>query len=197
MGRNKWERTDPLFRGLPWQSIIQSSTTAQRGIILVSMWRWDAEKRRSGRRSLIRLWKQPGRSTGQSPTSAWKIEIRILFRPAPLLGSLNLRREQSLRICRRCQRPWNWSAGANFSIATFAAVDPRELLSEKTSSPAVTNSNNWPRRGGNWGLPEKKNTLNGSLSSEAGRIWSQPGHASLSCGRRLRFTGSRCSRRRL
>src|SRR5207237_10341857 len=45
-GRNKWEGLILLFRGLPWQSIDpEFYNLRHQAINLVSMWRWDEEKR--------------------------------------------------------------------------------------------------------------------------------------------------------
>src|SRR5882724_2666655 len=46
-GQNKWEGLILLFRGLPWQSINpEFYNLRHRAINFLSMWRWDAEKRR-------------------------------------------------------------------------------------------------------------------------------------------------------
>ena len=94
-GRNKWEGLILLFRGLPWQSIDpEFYNLRHRAINFVSMWRWDAEKRRLTAALSAPLGREPGREYGVSldlRSENWNIR-NSFSGPAPLLGSLNLRR---------------------------------------------------------------------------------------------------------
>ena len=79
-GRNKWEGLILLFRGLPWQSINPEFYNLQhRAINLVSMWRWDAEKRRTVAVLSAPLGSKPGREYGVSldlRSENWNIRDR-------------------------------------------------------------------------------------------------------------------------
>jgi len=190
-GRNKWEGLILLFRGLPWQSINpELYNLRQRGINLVSMWRWDAEKRRAVAVLSSPLGSKPGREYGVSldlRSENWNIR-NSFSGPAPLLGSLNLRREAiAAQFVDVVSGRWNWSAGGELSHRDFRSVIPGVALSENLLARGYQLKQLAQAGAEIWDLPEKRITLNGSLSSEAGRIWSQPGHAFFKLRPSLRF----------
>ena len=190
-GRNKWEGLILLFRGLPWQSINpEFYNLRHRAINLVSMWRWDAEKRRAVAVLSAPLGSKPGREYGVSldlRSENWNIRDSFSG-PAPLLGSLNLRREAvAAQFVDVVSGRWNWSAGGELSHRDFRSVIPGVALNQNLLARGYQLKQLAQVSAEIWDLPEKRITLKGSLSSEAGRIWSQPGHTFLKIQPSLRF----------
>jgi len=190
-GRNKWEGLILLFRGLPWQSIDpEFYNLRHRAINLVSMWRWDAEKRRLTAALSAPLGSEPGREYGVGldlRSENWNIR-NSFSGPAPLLGSLNLRREAiGAQFASVVSGRWNWSAGGELSHRDFRSVIPGVALSQNLLARGYQLKQLAQVGAEIWNLPEKRITLKGSLSSEAGRIWSQPGHAFIKLQPWLRF----------
>jgi tetratricopeptide (TPR) repeat protein len=190
-GRNKWEGLILLFRGLPWQSINPEFYNLQhRAINFVSMWRWDAEKRRVFAVLSAPLGSKPGMQYGLNldlRSENWNIRDSFSG-PAPLLGSLNLRREAiGAQFASVVSGRWNWSAGGELSHRDFRSVFQGVALTDNLLARGYQLKQLAQVGAEIWDLPEKRITLNGSLSSEAGRIWSQPGHAFLRLQPSLRF----------
>lgn len=189
-GRNKWEGLILLFRGLPWQSINpEFYNLRHRAINLVSMWRWDAEKRRALAILSSPLGK-PGREYGVSldlRSENWNIR-NSFSGPAPLLGSMNLRREAvAAQFVDVVSGRWNWSAGGELSHRDFRSVIPGVALSEDLLARGYQLKQLAQVGAEIWDLSEKRITLKGSLSTEAGRIWSQPQHGFLKLRPSLKF----------
>jgi len=108
--------------------------------------------------------------------------------PAPLLGSLNLRREAvAAQFVDVVSGRWNWSAGGELSHRDFRSVIPGVALNQNLLARGYQLKQLAQVSAEIWDLPEKRITLKGSLSSEAGRIWSQPGHTFLKIQPSLRF----------
>jgi tetratricopeptide (TPR) repeat protein len=190
-GRNKWEGLILLFRGLPWQSINpEFYNLRHRAINFVSTWRWDAEKRRVLAILSAPAGGKPGREYGVSldlRSENWNIR-NSFSGPAPVLGSLNLRREAvAAQFVDVISGRWNWSAGGELSHRDFRSVIPGVALSENLLARGYQLKQLAQVGAEILDVPEKRITLMGSLSSEAGRIWSQPGHAFFKLRPSLRF----------
>ena len=190
-GRNKWEGLILLFRGLPWQSIDpEFYNLRHRAINLVSMWRWDAEKRRLTAALSAPLGSEPGREYGVGldlRSENWNIR-NSFSGPAPLLGSLNLRREAiGAQFASVVSGRWNWSAGGELSHRDFRSVFEGVALTTNLLARGYQLKQLAQVGAEIWNLSERRITIKGSLSSEAGRIWSQPGHAFLKLQPSLRF----------
>jgi len=190
-GRNKWEGLILLFRGLPWQSIDpEFYNLRHRAINLVSMWRWDAEKRRLTAALSAPLGREPGREYGVSldlRSENWNIR-NSFSGPAPLLGSLNLRREAiGAQFASVVSGRWNWSAGGELSHRDFRSVFEGVALTTNLLARGYQLKQLAQVGAEIWNFSERRITLKGSLSSEAGRIWSQPGHAFLKIQPSLRL----------
>jgi tetratricopeptide (TPR) repeat protein len=175
---NKWENLLLFFRGLPAQTIYPEVFNLEnRAINLTSLYRWDAQKRHvhlSLTGPLEGNPKQKIAFAADLRDENW--DLRDSFTgPAPLLGSLNLRREAvSFDFTSFSSGRWSWSAGAEVSHRDFrkiipgSALDPGLLLKGyQLKQTAQLNADLWR-------IPERRLTLSGSLSSGAGRIWSQP-----------------------
>jgi len=190
-GRNKWEGLILLFRGLPWQSIDpEFYNLRHQAINLVSMWRWDAEKRRLSAAVSAPMGSKPGRQYGISldlRSENWNIRDSFSG-PAPLLGSLNLRREAiAAQFASVVSGRWNWSAGGELCHRDFRSVFQGVALTDNLLARGYQLKQLAQAGAEIWDSPEKRITLKGSMSSEAGRIWSQPGHAFIKLQPALKF----------
>jgi hypothetical protein len=123
------------------------------------------------------LGSKPGRQYGVSfdlRSENWNIRDSFSG-PAPLLGSLNLRREAvAAQFVDVVSGRWNWSAGGELSHRDFRSVIPGVALNQNLLARGYQLKQLAQVGAEIWDVPEKRITLKGSLSSEAGRIWSQP-----------------------
>lgn len=184
--RNGWgdstlESLFLVFRGLPLQTIYPSYfNLGHNAVNIRSLLRWDAEKRRawmefSGplRNSAKRRYSLNLDLRGEN----W--DIRPSFTgPAPLLGSLNLRREAvgadflSVESGRR-----TWSVGAEFSHRDF-----RSIIAGTALTPGLTARGYQLKQVAQINstllyMPEHRLTVKADASSQLGRLWSDPGEA--------------------
>ncbi len=180
-GETKWEKLFLLFRGLPFLSVNpEIYNLRHQAINFVSMYRWDPEKRR--------LLAQLSAPFTANPKFRYALiadlrgenwEIRPSFQgPAPLLGSLNLRREAvAANFASFESGRWRWSAGAEVSHRDFRSVIPGPAVTPSLLAKGYQLKQITQLDAGLWRLPEHRLTLQGGLSSQAGRIWSQPSHS--------------------
>src|SRR5207244_11226461 len=121
-----------LFRGLPYQTINpEFFNIGGSGVNVVSLVRWDSEKRRvlaSVSGPLHRDPKRRYRVSADLRNENW--DIRNSFSgSAPLLAALNLRREAAAaEITSFSTGRWNWSTGGEFSHRDFRSVLPGVAL---------------------------------------------------------------------
>lgn len=190
-GQGTLEKLFLLFRGLPFQSITpEAYDVRDQAINFVSMVRWDAEKRRLRAQLSGPFKANPKLRYGLSAdlrSENW--DIRNSFQgPAPIIGSLNLRREAvaadfaSLESGR-----WQWSAGAEVSHRDFRSVIPGTALSPSLLTKGYQLKQITRLDAELWRVPERRLMLEGGASSQAGRIWSQPSHSFEKLQASLRF----------
>ncbi|MGC2184592.1 MAG: bacterial transcriptional activator domain-containing protein [Terriglobales bacterium] len=177
-GQGTLEKLFLLFRGLPFQSITpEIYSLRQQAINFVSMYRWDAEKRRLGARLSSPFQANPKFRYGLTAdlrSENW--DIRNSFQgPAPVLGSLNMRREAvGVDFAAFESGRWQWSAGAEISHRDFRSVVPGTVLTPSLLTKGYQLKQITQLDAELWRLPERRLTLDGSVSSQLGRIWSQP-----------------------
>ena len=95
-----------------------------------------------------------------------------------MLGSLNLRREAvAADFASMESGRWRWSAGAEVSHRDFRSVIPGTALTPSLLAKAYQLKQLTTLDAELWGSPERRLTLEGGVSSQAGRIWSQPSHS--------------------
>ena len=182
-GSNTREGLFSLFRGIFQQTLHpEFFNLRQSAVNLVSLVRWDAQKRRalvsiSGPLRRDPQWRY--RVAVDLRNENW--DIRDSFAgPAPLRGALNLRREAiSAGVTSVNSGRWSWSTGAEFSHRDYRSVFTGSAL-----TPEVLLAGNQLKHLGqlNYELlrvPERRFVANATVSSQAGRIWSQPAHAFL------------------
>ncbi len=190
-GQGKLEKLFLLFRGLPFQSITpEFYDLGHQAINFVSLYRWDAEKR------LVRA-QLSGPFKGNPKfrygliadlrSENWNIR-NSLQGPAPLLGSLNLRRESmGADFASMESGRWRWSAGAEISHRDFRSVIPGTTLTPSLLAKGYQLKQLSQVDAELWRRPERRVTLEGGVSSQAGRIWSQPSHSFEKLQESLRF----------
>ena len=191
-GKAQWEKLFLLFRGLPFLAITpEIYNLRHQAINFVSLYRWDAEKRRvlaelSGpfkanpkfRYGLIAdlrgenwdirdSFQGPGAVAGKFESSAGSGGRRVRFRGKRTLAMVGWSRNLASRFSQRISGSGAdsracWPKG--YQLKQLAQVDA-EL----------------------WRLPERRLTLEGGVSSQAGRIWSQPSHSFEKLQGSLRF----------
>jgi hypothetical protein len=190
-GQNKLEGLFLLFRGLPFQSINpEFFNLGHEDVNLVSLFRWDAEKRRVSANVSGPVGRKPALRYGVSVdlrSENW--DIRNSFSGlAPVLGSLNLRREAvSAEFTSMVSGRWSWSAGGELSHRDFRSVMPGAALTPSLLATGYQLKQLAQVDFAIWRRPESRMTINSSVSSQAGRIWSQPGEAFEKLQTSLRF----------
>ena len=180
-GKNKWQGLLSFFRGAFQQTLYPEFFNINHsGINVLSMLRWDSEKRRATG-SVSGPWRQNAqwryRLGADLRNENWDIR-RSFSGPAPVLGALNLRREAvSTEISSFVNARWMWSTGAELSHRDFRDVFLGStlaplLLSQGYQLKHIAESTYDLLR-----LPERRFVLRAGASSQIGRIWSQPSHS--------------------
>jgi tetratricopeptide (TPR) repeat protein len=190
-GQGKLEKLFLLLRGLPFQSVTpEVYNLRDQAINFVSMYRWDAQKRR-----VLAQLSGPFKA---NPKFHYRLmadlrgenwDIRKSFQgPAPVLGSFNLRREAvGADFASMESGRWRWSAGAEVSHRDFRTVAPGTVLTPSLLAKGYQLKQLTQVDAELWRLPERRLTLDGVASSQVGRIWSQPSHSFEKLQGSLRF----------
>ena len=180
-GQTKLEKLFLLFRGLPFLSITPEYYNLRRQAVnLTSMYRWDAEKRRLSAELSGPFRGNPKFRYGllaDLRSENW--DIRNSFQgPAPLLGSLNMRREAVGASFSSFENGrWHWSAGGEVSHRDFRSVIPGTALTPSLLARGYELKQTASVDTVLLRLPERRLTIEGGASSQAGRLWSEPSHS--------------------
>ena len=181
LGQNKKEALFRMFRGLPFQSVhLEIFNIGQSATNIVSLYRWDAEKRRVLAQLSGPFHGDP-RYRYQITTDLrgenWNIQSSFQG-PTTLLGSLNMRREAlAFNFSSFARGRWQWSTGAEVSHRDFRSVIPGVALTPELLAKGYQLKQLSQLDVSIWRLPERRLTLDGAVSSQAGRLWSEPGHS--------------------
>ena len=180
-GRSKSEGLFLLFRGLPFLTVNpEYYNIHHEAINLVSFFRWDPEKRRvhadfSG--PFEHSAKYRYQLVGDLRNENWNITNSSSER-ATVLASLNLRREAlSFGIASFDSGRWRWSAAAEISHRDFRSVVPGIVLTPELLAKGYQLKQSVLLEGTLWHIPESRFTIDGQVSSQAARLWSQPGES--------------------
>ena len=190
-GQGKLEKLFLLFRGLPFQSITpEIYNLRHQAINFVSMYRWDADKRRLQAQLSSPFQANPKfryRLSVDLRSENW--DIRNSFQgPAPVLESFNMRREAvGMDFAAFESGRWQWSAGAELSHRDFRSVVPETALPPSLLARGYQLKQITQLKAELWRLPERRLTLEGGASSQLGRTWSQPSHSFEKLQGSLRF----------
>jgi hypothetical protein len=98
--------------------------------------------------------------------------------PSTVLGALNLRRESlSAEISRLVGARWSWSTGLEVSHRDFRNVVAGIALTPELLAQGYQVKQTWQLKYELWRWAERRLTISSGVSSQAGRIWSQPGQS--------------------
>ncbi|MGZ4731651.1 MAG: tetratricopeptide repeat protein [Terriglobales bacterium] len=194
-GQGKLEKVFLLFRGLPFQSVTpEVYNLRHQAINFVSMYRWDADKRR-----LLARLSSPFKAdpkfryglTADLRSENW--DIRNSFQgPAPVLGSFNMRREAvGVDFASFESGRWQWSAGAEISHRDF-----RSVIAGTASTPSLLTKGYQLKQitqlsAGLWRVPERRVTWRVACPRRQGVSGRNPRTYSRSCKAHCGFTGFR------
>jgi tetratricopeptide (TPR) repeat protein len=180
-GQTKLEKLFLLFRGLPFLSVTpEVYNLRHQAVNFVSLYRWDAQKRRLSAELSGPFKANPKFRYGliaDLRSENW--DVRKSFQgPAPLLGSLNMRRESvAASLASFESGRWRWSAAAEVSHRDFRSVVPELALTPTLLAKGYQLKQLAQLDATLWRLPDRRLTLEAGLSSQAGRLWSQPSHS--------------------
>ncbi|WP_394766667.1 hypothetical protein [uncultured Paludibaculum sp.] len=180
-GKSTVEGVISTLRGIGYQTVFPEYFNAGGSAINVtSLVRWDAQKRRL----------MAGVSAPLSGGSRYRFQAGVDGRnenwdlrpsftgPAPILGSLNLRRTAvSGNVTSFRAGGWSWSTGTELSHRDYRNVSagpglPREVLLEGYQLKSITQLDH-----DLWRMPIHRFESRAHVSSETARIWSAPAHA--------------------
>jgi hypothetical protein len=180
-GDSKIEALLRTFRGLPFQEITPEYFNINRSAVnIVSLMRWDPDKRRLTATVSSPLFEDP----------RWRLELNVDLRNenwdvvssftgnVPLLAALNLRREAStVCITRLVGGHWRWALGGEVSRRDY-----RNVFAGSTLTPQLLASGYQLKQSARLEyeflrLPERRLTWSGGVSSQAARLWSEPGQS--------------------
>jgi hypothetical protein len=174
----KWEALFVLLRGLPFLSINpEFYNFRHKAINFVSLFRWDPQKRR-----VFAQFSSPFEGTAKYRYDVvtdlrnenW--DLRNSFTgPAPVFASLNLRREAvGFSLASFANDRWRWSASAEISHRDFRSIVPGTVLTPELLAKGYQLKQTAQLTALLWHMPEKRFTVEGGISSQAARLWSQP-----------------------
>ena len=185
-GDSKLESLFLFFQGLPFQEVNpQFYNLHGQAINFVSMYRWDAQKRR--------IFAQSSGPFEHGAKYRWGLAtdlrdenwaIRSGFTgPAPVLASFNMRHEMAaFDLASYAGDRFRWSAGAEVSHRNFRSVVP-ETASSPTPGPVLTPQmlatgyqlkQQAQLSSTIWRVPERRFAVTAGAASDAARLWSQP-----------------------
>jgi tetratricopeptide (TPR) repeat protein len=177
-GHTKLEAAFLLLRGLPFSSVDPEYYNLHRQAInFVSMYRWDAQKRR-----VFAQFSNPFEHSAKIRYDVgadlrdenWVIRNSFAG-SAPVLGSVNLRHEQlTFDLASHASWRWNWSVGAEVSHRDFRSVDAGTVLMPALLAKGYQLKQRLQLDAALWRFPERRFTVDAGVSSEAARLWSQP-----------------------
>jgi len=179
-GANRWQGLLSIFSGVFYQTIYPEYFNVNRSAInIVSLVRWDDEKRRAYADVSGPLWRDPKyrwHAGLDLRNENW--DIHSAFKgPSPLLGALNLRKEAaSGEISSFTSGRWTWSTGAEFSHRDY-----RNVFAGTSLAPTIVLRGFQLKHLAQinyelWRISEHRFTVDSNARSELGAIWSDPRH---------------------
>lgn len=179
-GANRLQGLISLLRGLPFQTVHPEFYNIRgRAINSVSLYRWDAQKRR--------IWTNLSGPFSNNPKWRYHLDldlrdenwdVRDPTRTTELLAGLKLRKQAfSAGVTSFENGRWNWTSGVELSHRKFLDVGPgtalpHDLLAEGFQLKYTGQLNYALAR-----IPERRLTFNSGVAAQLGRTWSQPSRA--------------------
>lgn len=180
-GNSKLQALVRMFSGALFEEITPEYYNVHgSGTNITSLFRFDTDKRRA-----LAAINGP---LGGSPN--WRYRVGADFRnenwtvqtsftgPSTFLGATNLRRESvDAEITRFVGARLSWTAGVELSHRDFRNVIPGVALTPELVAKGYQIKQKAQFTYELWRSPEKRLTVSSSGSSQAGRLWSQPGQS--------------------
>jgi tetratricopeptide (TPR) repeat protein len=180
-GNSKPEALLHMFSGIFFQEVTPEYYNLHgSGTNILSMFRWDPDKRRallsvSGPLSGDPKWRY--RLGADLRNENWTVQTSFTG-PSTVLGGLNLRRESvNAEIMRLVGARFSWLAGLEVSHRDFRNVLPGTALTPALLAEGYQLKQKAQLTYELWRVPERRLTVSTGASSEAGRVWSQPGES--------------------
>jgi len=167
-----------FFQGLPFQEVNpQFYDLHGHAINVISMLRWDAQKRRiysdlSG--PFEQGAKYRWQLTADFRNENWAIRNGFTG-PAPVLAALNMRTElAAFNFTSLANDRFAWQVGGSLSHRNFRSVAPGATLTPQMLASGYELSQQSQITGTLWRVPEHRFTVTAAAASDAARLWSRP-----------------------
>jgi tetratricopeptide (TPR) repeat protein len=180
-GSTRVEALVRTFHGLPFQEITPEYFNLNGSAInVISLLRWDANKRRLASELSAPLGRDPRwrfRLATDWREENWDV-VTSFTGPASLLAALNMRREVfSAEITRLVGARWKWSFTSELSHRDY-----RDIAAARALTPQLLAQGYQLKEGAQfgyelWRVPERRFVLSAGGGGQAGRLWSQPGES--------------------
>jgi len=180
-GNSKLQALVRMFSGILFEEItpeyynVRGSATN-----ITSLFRFDTDKRRAVVSVSAPLGGNPKwryRVGADLRNENWTVQTSFTG-PSIFLGALNLRRESmSAEISNFVGARWTWTTGVEISHRDFRNVIPGVALTPQLLEKGYQIKQTTQVTYELWRSPEKRLTISSSANSQAGRLWSQPGHS--------------------
>jgi tetratricopeptide (TPR) repeat protein len=180
-GNTKWEGLISLFRGLPYQTIHpQYFNIGHQAINFESLIRWDSHKRR--------LWADLSGPFSEDPKWRYRIEMdlrnenwdlrRSITDPASAPSGFNMRKQAlAAEITSFTNDRLSWSTGIEMSHRDFRDVNPGVILTPQLLMRGYQLKHLGRLDYELLRASERRLTVGSNVSTQVGRLWSQPSQA--------------------
>lgn len=176
-GSNRWAALASVFSGAGYETVYpQYFNFRQSAINFRSLLRWDDEKRRAAldvTGPLRGSRKRSYRIGLDLRNETWAIRPSFTG-AAPVLAALNLRRAVAVAEIHSVESgAWQWSTGVEISdrdyrsVSLGTALTPQQLM-QGPQLKALASSDHTL-----WRVPEHRLAVDGSMSAQLARIWSE------------------------
>jgi tetratricopeptide (TPR) repeat protein len=180
-GNSKLQALVRIFSGALYEEITPEYYNLHgSGTNITSFFRFDTDKRRAAATingPLARNPKWRYRVGTDFRNENWTVQTSFTG-PSTFLGATNLRRESlGAEISRFVGARWTWTMGVELSHRDFRNVVPGIALTPDVLAKGYQIKQKAQFTYELWRSPEKRMTIFSSGTSQAGRLWSQPGQS--------------------
>ena len=180
-GNSKLQALVRIFSGALFEEITPEYYNLRgSGTNIISLFRLDTDKRRAvvamnGPLAGNPKWRY--RVGADFRNENWMVQTSFTG-PSTFLGATNLRRESvSAEISRFVGARWTWTMGVELSRRDFRNAIPGVALTPDLLAKGYQMKQKAQFTYELWRSPEKRLVISSSGSSQAGRLWSQPGQS--------------------
>jgi hypothetical protein len=180
-GNSKLQALVRIFSGTPYEEITPEYYNLHgSGTNIISLFRFDTDKRRAlaainGPFGGSPKWRY--RVGADLRNENWTVQTSFTG-PSAFLGAMNLRREGvDAEISRFVGARWSWTTGLELSHRDFRNVVPGVALTPELLAKGYQIKQKAQFTYELWRSPERRLAISSSGTSQAGRLWSQPGQS--------------------